>query len=187
MTDRSTDHELLTAAYVVLGMIRLGRRSGYEIKQTVQNSIRFFWTISQAQIYPALEQLERAKLVKGRDDPRGRRPRRVYQITRAGERVLEQWLTRNEPLSMELRDTALLKLFFADVLERDAALELVVALRERSARIVAELEGIRPAAAAVADDEGYSYPLVTLRLGVAYHQALVDECDAIARDLKRGR
>jgi len=39
--------------------------------------------------------------------------------------------------------------------------------------------------ATAADHEGYSYPLVTLRLGVAYHQALADECEAIARDLRR--
>ena len=36
--------------YVVLGMVGLGRRSGYEIKQAVELSIRFFWTISPAQI-----------------------------------------------------------------------------------------------------------------------------------------
>jgi PadR family transcriptional regulator AphA len=174
-------------AYVVLGMVRLGRHSGYEIKQTVEFSIRFFWTISQAQIYPALEQLERAGLVEGRDAPRGRRPRRVYKTTPAGEAALEEWLTRDEPLPFELRDIGLVKLFFADLLDRDAALELVETVRRRSAERVAQLEAIRPAAASFADDEGYSYPLVTLRLGVAYHQALADECEAIAHELRRAR
>jgi len=172
-------------AYVVLGMIRLGRHSGYEIKQTVELSIRFFWTISHAQIYPALEQLEQAGLIKGRDDPRGRRRRRVFEITRAGDAALEDWLTRDEPLPFELRDIGLVKLFFADVLDRDAALDLIEAVRHRSAARVAQLEAIRPTAATAADHEGYSYPLVTLRLGVAYHQALADECAAIARDLRR--
>ena len=69
--------ELGAPAYVVLGMVRLGARSGYEIKQAVENSIRFFWTISQAQIYPSLQLLEEAGLITGRADPQGRRPRPV--------------------------------------------------------------------------------------------------------------
>jgi PadR family transcriptional regulator AphA len=185
MSSEGRTQPLPLPAYVVLGMIRMGRHSGYEIKQTVEVSIRFFWTISHAQIYPALEQLERAGLIRGRDDPRGRRPRRVYDVTRAGEAALEEWLTRDEPLPFELRDIGLVKLFFADVLDRDAALDLIEAVRHRSAARVAQLEAIRPTAATAADHEGYSYPLVTLRLGVAYHQALADECEAIARELRR--
>src|SRR3984957_8776046 len=111
--------------YVVLGMIQLGARSGYEIKQAVELSIRFFWTISQAQIYPALEQLERAGLVSGRSEPRGRRPRRAYEITEAGEQALRDWLTRPEAMPFELRDIGLVKLFFADTLDRDEALVLL--------------------------------------------------------------
>src|SRR3984893_19445931 len=86
--------ELDSPGYVVLGMVRLGARSGYEIKQTVELSIRFFWTISQAQIYPSLKRLEHAGLIEGRDEPRGKRQRRVYEITADGEAVLRQWLRR---------------------------------------------------------------------------------------------
>lgn len=49
--------DLTAPDYVVLGMVWLGARSGYEIKQTVERSIRFFWTISQAQIYPTRQQI----------------------------------------------------------------------------------------------------------------------------------
>src|SRR5947209_16700841 len=90
--------DLPSPAYVVLGMIRLGARSGYEIKQAVELSIRFFWTISQAQIYPSLERLERAGLVEGRSEPQGKRPRRVFEVTGAGERALREWLDRQEPM-----------------------------------------------------------------------------------------
>jgi len=88
----SVTAELGAPAYVVLGMVRLGARSGYEIKQLVENSIRFFWTISQAQIYPSLQLLEQAGFVTGRADPQGRRPRRVFDITAAGEAALRDWL-----------------------------------------------------------------------------------------------
>src|SRR5205823_12414623 len=80
--------------YVVLGMVGLGARSGYEIKQAVELSIRFFWTISPAQVYPSLAKLERAGLLTGRDEPQGNRPRRVYERTEAGAEALREWLRR---------------------------------------------------------------------------------------------
>src|SRR6516162_1048095 len=167
--------ELGVPACVVLGMVHLGARSGYEIKQRVENSTRFFWTISQAQIYPSLQLLEDAGLIVGRADPQGRRPRRVFETTEAGEAALRDWLTRDEPIPFELRDTGLLKVFFADALDREQALELVRALRQRSENKVAALRAIEPAAKAT-EAEGNLYPHLTLRLGIAYHQAIIDVC-----------
>jgi DNA-binding PadR family transcriptional regulator len=184
MTDSATRPVLSPSACVVLGMIRLGRRSGYEIKQAVELSIRFFWTISQAQIYPALDSLERGGLILGRDEPQGRRRRRVYELTDDGETALAQWLVAEDPLPFELRDTGLLKLFFADLLDSSSALELVDKVQNRSRDRLAQLEAIEPAASSVADDEGLGFPLVTLRLGIAYHRAMADECAAIQQELR---
>jgi PadR family transcriptional regulator AphA len=167
---------LSAPAYVVLGMVGLGARSGYEIKQAVELSIRFFWTISQAQIYPSLELLERRGLIRGRSEPRGRRPRRVYELTAEGERELRDWLAREEPMPFELRDLGLVKLFFADALDRPAALALLGTIRERSRQRVETLQQIEPAAEQAAAD-GNLHPLLTLRMGLAFHQAMVDVSD----------
>ena len=174
--------ELSAPAYVVLGMVRLGARSGYEIKQAVELSIRFFWTISQAQIYPSLELLERLGLVRGRSEPRGRRPRRVYEITRAGEQALRDWLRRDEQIPFELRDLGLVKLFFADALDRGEARELLTAIRRRSEERVKTLQAIEPAAEE-AEQEGNLHPLLTLRMGIAFHQAMVDVCEEFQQRL----
>src|SRR5215472_5179582 len=172
--------ELAPPAYVVLGMVRLGARSGYEIKQTVGQSIRFFWTISPVQIYPSLVQLEQAGLIAGRAEPQGKRRRRTYGITSAGERALQQWLRRAEPLPFELRDIGLVKLFFADALPGDEARQLLHAIRRRSEERLATLRAIEPAAIA-AEGEGNLYPLVTLRMGVGFHQAMIDVCQDFER------
>jgi len=172
-------------AYVVLGMVGLGAQSGYEIKQMVELSIRFFWTISQAQIYPSLQALERAGFVLGRSDPRGKRRRRVYEITPAGEAALREWLRREEPLPFELRDTGLVKLFFADVLDRDDALALLAALQSRSEERVATLREIEPAARQ-AEEEGNVHPMLTLRMGIAFHRAIVDVGEEFERGLSGG-
>ncbi len=171
-------------AYVVLGMVRLGARSGYEIKRTVEQSIRFFWTISQVQIYPSLEQLEQAGLITGRADPRGKRRRRVYEITGQGEAALQQWLRNADPMPFELRDPGMVKLFFADALEPADALDLLGVLRQRSEERVATLRALELTASR-AEEEGNAYPLLTLQMGIGFHQAIIDVCRDFER--KHGR
>jgi DNA-binding PadR family transcriptional regulator len=177
--------ELDTPAYVALGMVRLGARSGYEIKRAVERSIRFFWTISQAQIYPSLGRLERGGLLRGRSEPRGKRPRRVYAITEEGEVALTAWLRRDEPMPFELRDIGLVKLFFADALDRADALALLGSVRSRSGERVTGLAEIEPAAR-LGEEQGNAYPLLTLRMGIAFHQAMIDVCLEFERELAGG-
>ncbi len=50
---------------VILGMIALGRQTGYDIKQFVDKSTRHFWAASYGQIYPELRRLEEQGLVDG--------------------------------------------------------------------------------------------------------------------------
>ena len=56
-------------------MLAARPRSGYEIKQLVDSSARFFWAASYGQIYPELKRLERAGLVASEASPRGARKR----------------------------------------------------------------------------------------------------------------
>ncbi len=168
--------------YVVLGMVGLGRRSGYEIKQAVELSIRFFWTISPAQIYPSLARLERAGLLRGRDKPQGRRQRRLYELTAAGSTSLAEWLRGTEPIPFELRDIGMVKLFFADALPPSEAAELLTAVRQRSEQRLTVLRAIRPEAEA-AERTGNVCPSLTLELGIAFHHAMVDVCERFERRL----
>jgi hypothetical protein len=89
----------------------------------------------------------------------------------------------DDPLAFELRDVGLLKLFFADLLDQGAALDLLARIERRSLDRLAQLEAIAPAAGSMDDDEGHRFPLITLRLGVAFHRAMADECVAIRREL----
>jgi len=109
---------------VVLGMLSLGPRSGYDIKTVVDRSTRFFWAASYGQIYPELRRLEEEGLIEGEDAPSGGRSRRVYKITKAGRDALREWLF-GSTVTIELRDESLLRLFFADALPRDEALLLL--------------------------------------------------------------
>ena len=70
--------KLTPTARVILGMLKLGARTGYDIKRVTEFSTRFFWGASYGQIYPELRKLERRGLIEGEHDPRGgNRPPRV--------------------------------------------------------------------------------------------------------------
>src|SRR2546423_14488649 len=92
---------------VVLGLLALGPRSGYDIKTVVDRSTRFFWAASYGQIYPELRHLEREGLIEGESAPRGARERRVYRLTVAGRDALTAWLL-GPTVTIELRDESLL-------------------------------------------------------------------------------
>jgi PadR family transcriptional regulator AphA len=133
---------LTPTARVILGFLRLGAETGYEIKQLTDRSTRFFWGASYGQIYPELRRLEREGLAVGSDEPRGGVRRRVYRITKAGERAVSEWLADPRE-DFELRDEGLLKLFFGAALDEDGLLELVRRRRrwyEESATLFHEIE-----------------------------------------------
>jgi len=114
---------------VILGLVALGPRTGYDIKRISDNSTRFFWGASYGQIYPELRRLEAAGLIRSRDEPRGQLQRRVYRITRRGERAVREWLVEHDT-AYELRDEGLLRLFFRELLTPAEQLDLVRRRRE---------------------------------------------------------
>jgi DNA-binding PadR family transcriptional regulator len=120
---------LKPSSYLLLAMLERGVRTGYAIKRTVDRSTRFFWAASFAQVYPELAALESADYVVSADEPRGARPRKTYTLTDKGRAALADWLRSERNPHLEFRDEGLLRLFFADSLAPDDALELVKRLR----------------------------------------------------------
>ena len=171
--------ELSKTSYVILGMVHLGRRTGYEIKALVDVSTRFFWAASYGQIYPELARLEELGLVKGEEDRTNGRRRKAYDLTAAGERALHEWLTSEEPLHIELRHEGALKFFFSDALAADEQLAQLRHIRHTHEQIAAQLRAIEPA-----DSEGKPpAPLLTLEFGIAYQEFLADWCERAERRL----
>jgi DNA-binding PadR family transcriptional regulator len=171
--------ELNPTAYVILGMVRREPRSGYEIKALVDNSTRFFWAASYGQIYPELKRLAEAGLIVGSDSPTGGRRRTVYEITADGEEELRAWL-RQEPETFEMRDEGLLKLFFADALPREEALEIVRRMRVQRIAMHERLLAIKELKAGV---EEASFPMVVLRGGLEFTKWFAEWCARIEDEI----
>ena len=163
-------------------MVKKGRRTGYEIKRLVDVSARFFWAGSPGQIYPELSRLESAGLLRRAESPRGARARNVYSLTEAGERALHAWLTDPSESAFELRNEALLKIFFADCLSDQEAIAVVGAMRAKHEAI---LDGIRRASPAYAPGRRFGY--ITWQYGLGLHGWIVEWCKETERDLAKGR
>ncbi len=175
--------ELGKTSYVILGMLRKGPKSGYEIKARADISTRFFWAISYGQIYPELKRLEEAGLIEGQADPGSGRQRRVYSVTPAGDAALREWLTSPGELHTELRHEGVLRLFFSDALDHEERIELVRTMRAKHERLRAELATIQPAAEAACEESGDDLSLLTLETGIDYQGLFVELCDRLERRL----
>lgn len=171
------EQELSPTAYVILGMLSWRPMSGYDVKSIVDNSTRFFWAVSYGQIYPELQRLADAGLVKGEAEPGSARRRTVYRVTRSGRSVLRTWLAQ-EPTTFEQRDEALLKLFFAAAAPETAAASLD-AKREFHEAKVAHLREIE----AAGKPEGFT--ALVLRYGIECSEWMAGWCEREAKRLRR--
>jgi DNA-binding PadR family transcriptional regulator len=133
--------QLSATGKVILGMLAARPRSGYEIKQLVDSSARFFWAASYGQIYPELRKLEDEGLVTGSDASQGARPRTVYKLTAKGKSAAKEWIER-VPETYELRDEGLLALFFAGAIEPSRAAEIARERAAKSAETAAQLRAV---------------------------------------------
>ncbi len=155
--------KLTPHSYLMLGMVRLGISSGYAIKKAADGSTQNFWPISLAQVYPELARLAAAGMLARRDDPQGGRSRSAYSITEKGEKALRAWLRSPTMARPQMRDEALLRVFFADALGPDDQLRLIRMVRERNHDLVNELRNeIIPRAEAF-ESQGIHYLAVSAR------------------------
>jgi PadR family transcriptional regulator, regulatory protein AphA len=177
---------LTPTARVILGMLALGARTGYDIKRAIDLSTRFFWGASYGQIYPELHRLEERGLVEAEPDPKGGRRRTAYSLTAAGQKALRAWLRDDSSFLFETRDEGVLKLFFGDLLDRDG---VVANLRAKQAWCERSLElfrGIEPDARTGFFEDDQLYPYVSLLYGIELLEWMHDWCGRTAERIAWG-
>ena len=164
-------------SYVVLGLIGLrGPSTPYELKRATGRSIAYFWPFPHAQLYTEPARLAEAGLL---DEEReiGGRNRKTYNLTEAGRQALSNWLARPPEEFFELRDTALIQLFFG----RFGTTEQLVSLAEsqleahrRRLEIYSEIESTGTARF------GRSRRMASLRCGILIEKAYIEFWEDIA-------
>ena len=184
----STEHPvgpeipLTPTSYLVLGLLeREGPSTPYELKRHVAATIGHIWSFPHTLLYKEPARLAALGLLSEERELVGRR-RRLFTITPAGREALRIWLGRPAQHPTELRDLALLQLFFSD-LESTAVTRALadeqLALHQRrfasyEADLIRETSGTSPTLA--------RWRGVTGRMALLYERAAVEFWGQVAAD-----
>ena len=167
---------------VLLGFLRRGDCTGYELKAGMDESVGFFFGASYGSIYPALKALESSGLVRVREVVQSGKPnKKIYKITPEGEAYFRGQL-KESPAADSFRSEFLMQLFFGRHQDSDRLLALISEHRKARKAKLELLRGIEATAKDVADP----YEMMCLRYGITSFEATLswlDETEAQVRSL----
>jgi PadR family transcriptional regulator, regulatory protein AphA len=141
--------------------------TSYDLKQWIAHTIGNFWAFAHSQLYDEPARLVADGLVSESVEEGGRR-RRTYEILPAGREALREWLASPTTEQTEVRDSGLLKLFFANLGEPADLLRLA---RDRHESHQARADSYTEQREEIADYAD-GWQLKTIELGIRYERCV---------------
>jgi DNA-binding PadR family transcriptional regulator len=170
---------LTPTSYLVLGLVgRMGECTSYDMKMFVSQSIGYFWTFPHSQLYAEPARLAELGLLTEEQETSGRK-RRTYRLTDTGSAALREWLGEPTDEPTEIRDLAVLKLFFGTQAEPMKMRELAKHAADAHRRRLAEYEAL------AALPEIDTYERTTLELGLRFERHAIEYWEDVAQNLQR--
>ena len=153
---------------IILGLLAYSDASLYDLKKIMEQSTAMFYNTSIGSIHPALQKLEKLKLVTVREEATGKRKKKIYSRTPAGEIAFKDWIS--EPIAIfKTRDEAMLRLFYFGHIDGDVAPNIQVYIDEAE-QWISTLEGMLAAQDLAAIPEELQkmayFQIATIRYGL---------------------
>jgi DNA-binding PadR family transcriptional regulator len=160
-----------TTESALLGLLALeGEQSPYDLLKVVEGSVGFFFAPARSHVYDVLPRIERLGWVASREIAQSGRPdKRLYRITRAGRKVLREWVESPDPSEHD-RSVVLLKVYFGELVDPAvtvARLEEVLGWARERHELFLAMD-----ARNLGNDAEF-FPLLTLRHGIEQSGATV--------------
>jgi DNA-binding PadR family transcriptional regulator len=174
---RLVSSNLSPVSYLILGLVSRGATTPYALKQEVAKSVGYFWPFPHSQFYSEPARLVALGLLDEVRENEGRR-RRQFTITAAGRAALAAWVREPTGEQPQIRDTGLLKLFFAERLSREEVVALARAQETAHRERLATYEEIDRRLSGAEPHPSFSH--ATLKMGLLCEGAFVDFWSAIA-------
>ncbi len=153
---------------------------GYELAQLLraQTGLGLIWDVKQSNLYGLLARLERQSLVSAdRQDQPNRPARKVYHLTEAGAKAFESWIRSPVSHGRSIRVELLAKLYFAERIDRMAAMQLIASQRAECRRLY---EAIRKRKSDLATSGSFDLLVYEFRAGqLRSTEKWLDRCAAI--------
>jgi DNA-binding PadR family transcriptional regulator len=163
--------------YALLGLLHEAPFSGYGIRKMFANSPMGSFSDSPGAIYPALQRLEKAGLVRGRvEDRSDLRRTKIFQLTDSGMAAFKQWLKQSLTRDDMVRGTDELMLRFSfmdNALGEAATVRFLKSFRKELADYIPSLREYLDTNRAVMPRSG----ILALESGIRGYETLLDWCD----------
>ena len=164
----------------MLGLLAAhGPLTPYELKARVSGSVGYFWAFPHSQLYVEPPRLVQLGLAEEEREETGRRRRR-FRVTEAGREVVARWVAEPVDEHTQIRDLALLKLFFGALVAPARIAEMA---RSREAAHRERLSVYERIDAALADGRPEApHERATVRLGLAYERSAIEFWAGVAAE-----
>lgn len=178
----------MSLRHVLLTMLLEKPATGYELTQTFEEQLSYFWRATHQQVYRELASLLADRCVSVSAVKQDDKPdKKIYRISRAGERSLSEWL-RAPPASRPVNDDVLIRLLSGNLLGRR---ELVAMLerehqghRSRIAEYQAIERAVFPSGATARMDLRMRGKYLALRKGIRLEKARMEWTEEAIRLLE---
>ena len=155
-----------TTEMAVLGLLALGAKTGYDIRQECEEKLSHFWQESYGQIYPAFNRLHKKGWVH-KETEAGKAPmKHLYRLTDEGHEVLKKWF--GDPVQLTPpRNELLLKLFLGRMADNADLAEVIQMYTNEFENRLSALVRISDTIKSEANDHPDApYWLITLDYGI---------------------
>ncbi|MDG2306197.1 MAG: PadR family transcriptional regulator [Candidatus Binatia bacterium] len=172
--------------FAILGYLTCwGPMSGYDVKKALDGSASNFWAESYGQIYPILRRLAEDGLTRAVQGTEAVRGRRVFEVTDAGRKALDEWLLEPTDLGT-VRNEFLLKLFFGKRMSGEALRGQLENHRALQESFLSHYEGMRRRLeSSFPESEDMPFWRITLRYGERERRAQIDWVNETLEELAR--
>ena len=170
--------------FVILGLLSLSDKSGYDIKKEVSSQMDHFWSESYGKIYPMLRMLEKEKAIeKEVEKSDGKPDRYVYHLTKTGEKQLKDWM-KTDIVSLRGRNELLLRLYLGKNTSKNVLINHVKDAKKRREEDLEFYTGMKQKLNASKDDHT-PYHLITVEYELAHSKSYIGWCKEALKELER--
>ena len=105
--------------FILLGLLALRPSTGYDLKKTMDISVRYISPVALSQIYPTLKRMTQDGLVEFQLVERsGKTDLKIYSITEIGQTLFRKWLAEPHKPDPYRFDTFALRFYFSSLLDK---------------------------------------------------------------------
>ncbi|WP_078553101.1 PadR family transcriptional regulator [Bacillus alkalicellulosilyticus] len=172
--------------FAILGLLTTECRTGYAIKQMIDQSLTHFWKISYGQIYPTLKALvEEGLATVSETTQQGKPDKKEYHITAKGDEVLKSWLHQEITDIPTEKNELLLKLFFSRHQLPDKAIQHIKEYQRKYEEQYETYVGIEEMInATLSHAPDANFWLITLDYGKRTTTSIIEWCKATIEQLE---